>query len=312
MTEAAHDGREGKNRRHTAGRRDQPAARQSLHEPPSKHWRRTGRGETYRAHIIAYADDFVILSRGQAADALDWMRQVMTRLSGSPQRGEDRRPECPARTLRLPWLRVRPTPLPEGWPLVSGSEPVEEERAAARVREGQRSAGARNTSAWPEVRDRLNRLLRGWSAYFGYGTRLPGVPGDRQPRLRSGPALPGSAPQGALARHQPLPAGDGVRHARGASPTACPLGPAAVCLAMKPVERDAGNPHVRFDERGGETEPGCAGLRRRSQRTANGHRQPTATARPSSTLPAGRRGPAGVVVGSGLEQLGREWREVAG
>jgi RNA-directed DNA polymerase len=30
-----------------------------------------------------------------------------------------------------------------------------------------------NTSAWFEVRNRLNRLLRGWSAYFGYGTRLP-------------------------------------------------------------------------------------------------------------------------------------------
>ena len=32
-----------------------------------------------------------------------------------------------------------------------------------------------------------------------------GVPGDRQPRLRPGPSLPGSASQGALARHQPLP-----------------------------------------------------------------------------------------------------------
>jgi RNA-directed DNA polymerase len=29
-----------------------------------------------------------------------------------------------------------------------------------------------NTGPWPEVRDRLNRLLRGWAAYFGYGTRL--------------------------------------------------------------------------------------------------------------------------------------------
>jgi hypothetical protein len=28
-----------------------------------------------------------------------------------------------------------------------------------------------------------------------------------------------------------------------------------VCLALKPVGKpDAGNPHVRFDERGGETE----------------------------------------------------------
>ena len=23
---------------------------------------------------------------------------------------------------------------------------------------------------WPDVRDQLNRLLRGWQAYFGYGT----------------------------------------------------------------------------------------------------------------------------------------------
>ncbi len=32
--------------------------------------------------------------------------------------------------------------------------------------------------------------------------------------------------------------------------------PSTVCLSVKPVgEPDAGNPHFRFDERGGETEP---------------------------------------------------------
>ncbi len=30
----------------------------------------------------------------------------------------------------------------------------------------------RNKGAWPEVRDRLNRLLWGWTAYFNYGTRV--------------------------------------------------------------------------------------------------------------------------------------------
>jgi hypothetical protein len=30
-----------------------------------------------------------------------------------------------------------------------------------------------NVGAWPVVRDRLNALLRGWSSYFSYGTRLP-------------------------------------------------------------------------------------------------------------------------------------------
>ena len=45
-----------------------------------KHWRLTGRGEAFRAHVISYADDFVILSRGHAAEALAWTRTVMARL----------------------------------------------------------------------------------------------------------------------------------------------------------------------------------------------------------------------------------------
>ena len=44
-----------------------------------KHWRLTTRGEAFRAHV-AYADDFVILSRGHAAEALAWTKTVMTRL----------------------------------------------------------------------------------------------------------------------------------------------------------------------------------------------------------------------------------------
>src|SRR5256886_13022787 len=45
-----------------------------------KHWRLTGCGGAFRAHVVAYADDFVILSRGQAAEALAWTKAVMTRI----------------------------------------------------------------------------------------------------------------------------------------------------------------------------------------------------------------------------------------
>ena len=45
-----------------------------------KHWRLTECGEAFRAHVVAYADDFVILSRGRAAEALAWTKAVMTRL----------------------------------------------------------------------------------------------------------------------------------------------------------------------------------------------------------------------------------------
>jgi RNA-directed DNA polymerase len=45
-----------------------------------KHWRLTGRGDAFRARVVVYADDFVILSRGHAAEALAWTKTVMTRL----------------------------------------------------------------------------------------------------------------------------------------------------------------------------------------------------------------------------------------
>jgi ABC-type Na+ transport system ATPase subunit NatA len=48
-----------------------------------RHWRNQGRGEAFRAHVVNYADDFVILSRGHAVEddevlalAADGSRQV--------------------------------------------------------------------------------------------------------------------------------------------------------------------------------------------------------------------------------------------
>ena len=35
-----------------------------------KYWRLTKRGDAFRAHVVAHADDFVILSRGRAAEAV--------------------------------------------------------------------------------------------------------------------------------------------------------------------------------------------------------------------------------------------------
>src|SRR6516164_6923187 len=45
-----------------------------------KHWRLSRRGEAFRAHVVSYADDFVILSRGCALEALAWTRAAMTKL----------------------------------------------------------------------------------------------------------------------------------------------------------------------------------------------------------------------------------------
>jgi RNA-directed DNA polymerase len=45
-----------------------------------KGFRQTRRGEQFRAQMVNYADDFVILSRGKAEEALQWTREVLERL----------------------------------------------------------------------------------------------------------------------------------------------------------------------------------------------------------------------------------------
>jgi hypothetical protein len=55
-------------------------AQRILHEPfpeaLASIWTRRG----FRAHIVNYADDFVILSRGHAEEAVAWTTAVMTKL----------------------------------------------------------------------------------------------------------------------------------------------------------------------------------------------------------------------------------------
>ena len=45
-----------------------------------RYWEKTEQPRRLRARIVSYADDFVILSCGRAAEALDWTRGAITRL----------------------------------------------------------------------------------------------------------------------------------------------------------------------------------------------------------------------------------------
>ena len=57
-----------------------PTARQYLHEPVLEALAAHPTGRSLHAHVVSYADDFVILSRGCADEALAWTQAVMTRL----------------------------------------------------------------------------------------------------------------------------------------------------------------------------------------------------------------------------------------
>jgi RNA-directed DNA polymerase len=134
-----------------------------------KHWRRTGRGEAYRAHVISYADDFVILSRGFADEALAWTRLVMTKLGLALN--ETKTVVRDARHERFDFLGYNFGPhhyRKDGhWYL--GASPSKKSVQRLKVKVSDILVPG-NTAGWLEVRDQLNRLLRGWSTYFCYGT----------------------------------------------------------------------------------------------------------------------------------------------
>ena len=136
-----------------------------------KHWRTTERGKAYRAHIVNYADDFVILSRGHAAEALAWTREVMTKLGLTLN--EAKTSVRNARQERFDFLGYTFGPhrfRKDGhWYL--GASPSGKSVQRFKDKVGERLVPG-NMGAWPEVRDQLNSMLRGWSGYFGYGTRL--------------------------------------------------------------------------------------------------------------------------------------------
>ena len=137
-----------------------------------KHWRGTGRGKAYRAHVISYADDFVILSRGYATEALTWTRAVMTKLELTLN--EKKTAVRDARRERFDFLGYSFGPhhyRKDGhWYLGASPSKKSVLRLKAKVSD---LLVPGNMGAWPEVRDRLNRLIGGWAAYFSYGTRMP-------------------------------------------------------------------------------------------------------------------------------------------
>jgi RNA-directed DNA polymerase len=136
-----------------------------------KHWRLTGRCEAFRAHVVSYADDFVILSRGHAAEAMAWTKVVMTKLGLTLNEAKTSLKD--ARTERFDFLGYTFGPeyhRQEGYRYLSASPSKKSVQRLKGKVDALLVSG--NKDPWPDVRDQLNSLLHGWSSYFSYGTRL--------------------------------------------------------------------------------------------------------------------------------------------
>lgn len=134
-----------------------------------KGFRQTRRGEQFRAHIVNYADDFVILSRGKAKEALEWTRGVLERLELTLN--EKKTSVRDARREQFSFLGYTFGP---HYSLRTGREYIgysPSNKSVARIKE---KVGdllvAGNVKPWEEVRERLNQKLQGWRAYFRCGS----------------------------------------------------------------------------------------------------------------------------------------------
>jgi RNA-directed DNA polymerase len=137
-----------------------------------KGWRTTKRGEQFQAKVVNYADDFVILSRGKAAEALEWTRGVITRLGLTLNEAKTSIRQAREESFSFLGYTFGPHRYRKDGHWYLGASPSKQAIARIKEKVGDLLVPS-NMGTWPEVRDRLNRKLRGWSSYYSYGTRMP-------------------------------------------------------------------------------------------------------------------------------------------
>jgi RNA-directed DNA polymerase len=133
-----------------------------------KHFRQSGAADAFRAHVVAYADDLVILSRGRGAEALTWMRDAMAKLGLTLNEAKTSLKD--ARKERFDFLGYSFGPhwFKKNGKWYLGASPSNKSMQRFKTKVGDRLVPA-NVVPWEDVRDELNSMLLGWSHYFSYG-----------------------------------------------------------------------------------------------------------------------------------------------
>jgi RNA-directed DNA polymerase len=137
-----------------------------------KYWRITQRGRAYLAQVVSYADDLVILSCGRAHQALEWTRKVMKQIGLTLNEEKTAIRDAQREHFDFLGYTFGPVWLKKDGTRYMGASPSRVSIDRLKIKVGELlKPGEKGT--WPEVCKRLNAVVRGWSAYFSYGTTQP-------------------------------------------------------------------------------------------------------------------------------------------
>jgi group II intron reverse transcriptase/maturase len=132
-------------------------------------WTALGHAQRLDAHIVNYADDFVICCRRNAEQALAVMRAMMAALKLTVNEAKTRVCRLPAETFDFLGYTIGPCYRPRTGTCYLGTRPSA--KRVARLKRAISAMTGRRT-VWVAVEEqvaRLNRLLTGWSNYFRLG-----------------------------------------------------------------------------------------------------------------------------------------------
>jgi len=217
-------------------------------------WKVLGHEQRQRAHIVNYADGLVICCRGTAEQAAAVMRALMTRLKLAVNESKTRVCRVPAESFDFLGYTLGRCWSPKTGRAYIGTRPSPKRirRLCAAIRE---TTAPRWLLKTAEDRVRvLNPMLVGWANYFCLGPVGPAYRAiDRYARFRLRRWLrrKHQQPSRAITRWPDTYLNETLGLVR--------LVPRARSLPWAQArgfvrEPDAGNPHVRFDERAVETE----------------------------------------------------------
>jgi hypothetical protein len=136
-------------------------------------WKKLGHQDRFRARIVNYADDFVILCRGRADEALAAMRDMMQRLKLTVN-------ETKTHVCRLAEASFDVVGYTFGWrfsrrtgrPFLA-AQPSRKKVKQASCQLNELVARLPPFISPEALVHHVNRRLRGWASYFSYGTLSP-------------------------------------------------------------------------------------------------------------------------------------------